>query len=279
MPAPDLLGDASQVLRSLRNGKRAKPFVLDDGEFRNLYFGSRYTQSSMHIRSPNELALAYTRKMMGFLLFKPDPRDIAIIGLGGGSLTKFCHRHLLRARLVTIEIDQSVVDLAPVFAVPPPDWRHRIVWGDGADYFKAPGEKFDVVMVDGCDQYGIAPALSDALFFKAVRSRLRPGGVVVVNLVGTMGRSAELVKTIATAFDQVVTLDVSIGCNVIVYATHEPTGVLTQTEWTKRADNLARTYGIDFRGMGERFRWLGGTASDVRSRSTIERPVDPSPER
>jgi spermidine synthase len=279
MSAPDFLGDASQVLRRLRNGKRAKPFVLDDGEFRNLYFGSRYTQSSMHIRSPNELALAYTRKMMGFLLFNPDPRDIAIIGLGGGSLTKFCHRHLLRARLVTIEIDQSVVDLAPVFAVPPPDRRHQIVWGDAADYFKALGENFDVVMVDGCDQYGIAPALSDERFFKGVRRRLLPGGVVVVNLVGTMGRSAELIETIATTFDQVVTLDVSIGGNVIVYALHEPARLLSEAERAKRADCLTRTYGIDFRGMCGRLRWLHRAASGVRARTTVERPVDASPER
>ena len=37
--------------------------------------------------------------MMGFLLFKPQPRSIGMIGLGGGSLAKFCYRYLSRTRI------------------------------------------------------------------------------------------------------------------------------------------------------------------------------------
>jgi hypothetical protein len=33
---------------------------------------------------PEFLALGYTKTMMGFLFFQPNPKSIAMIGLGGG---------------------------------------------------------------------------------------------------------------------------------------------------------------------------------------------------
>jgi hypothetical protein len=39
----------------------------------------------MRLKEPYALDLEYTRAMMGFLLFRREPSDIALIGLGGGS--------------------------------------------------------------------------------------------------------------------------------------------------------------------------------------------------
>ena len=63
-----------------------KPFVIDDGKSRFLYFNVRLMQSEMSLKAPNDLAIRYTQKMMAFLLFQPRPKRIALIGLGGGSL-------------------------------------------------------------------------------------------------------------------------------------------------------------------------------------------------
>ena len=46
-------------------------FVIDDGESRYLYFNVRLMQSQMSLKAPHDLALRYTQKMMGFLLFHP----------------------------------------------------------------------------------------------------------------------------------------------------------------------------------------------------------------
>jgi hypothetical protein len=53
------------------------------------------------------LELEYTRGMMAFLLFQRMPRDIALIGLGGGSLAKYIHRHLPDSRLTALEINRK----------------------------------------------------------------------------------------------------------------------------------------------------------------------------
>ena len=58
---------------------------------RCLHLGSSMVQSAMLLKAPNDLQLVYTQYMMGFLLFHPHPRDILMIGLGGGSLAKFVY--------------------------------------------------------------------------------------------------------------------------------------------------------------------------------------------
>src|SRR5512132_3183095 len=75
------------------------PFVRKGLTSQSLYFSIEEVQSRMQLQHPDALDLRYTRTMMGFLRFLPAPRAIAMIGLGGGSLAKFCHRYLPKARI------------------------------------------------------------------------------------------------------------------------------------------------------------------------------------
>ncbi|MGQ0699838.1 MAG: spermidine synthase [Panacagrimonas sp.] len=242
-----------QLLKRLRNGQYAKPFVLDDGEYRQLHFGLRFTQSRMSLKAPDALSLAYTRKMMAFLLFQPEPQHVVIVGLGGGSLTKFCYRQLPRTRITTVEIDQAVIDLSTLFKVPRPNARLRIVHADGAEYFATTHPSADVVLVDGCDQQGIAPALCEERFYASVRACLRPNGVLIVNLVGAVGRSDTLIRSIARVFDgQVLVLPVSVGGNRIALAFCDPAWPLDWPEIQQRAVMLGKHHDLDLAGFAKR---------------------------
>jgi spermidine synthase len=237
----------TEQLRSLRNGQYAKPFVLDDGVFLQLHFSMRFTQSRMNLKSPYALTLAYTRKMMSFLLFQPHPLQVVIVGLGGGSLTKYCYRQLPCARITTIEIDQTVIDMAKLFHVPSPDARMRIVHADACQYLATTLESAEVVLVDGCDQHGIALELCDESFLATVHARLRPGGVLVMNLFGAAGHSGALIRAMAKVFDnQVLVLKVSAGGNRIAFAF---AGAEWPPDWSAiklRATQLAREHTLDF---------------------------------
>ena len=85
-----------------------RPFISETLDARTLYFSVSAIQSRMQIQHGDALDLEYTRLMMGFLLFHPAPAQIALIGLGGGSLVKFCHRHLKRSALTVAEINPHV---------------------------------------------------------------------------------------------------------------------------------------------------------------------------
>jgi len=54
---------------------------------------------------PDLGALSYTRTMTAFMLFNSKPRHIAVIGLSGGSMPKWCYRQIPSADIIVIEIN------------------------------------------------------------------------------------------------------------------------------------------------------------------------------
>src|ERR1700741_5510930 len=104
--------------------------VSDKYGYRTLHVGGEAIQSTMRISDPWSLALDYTRCMMSFLLFHPEPREALMIGLGGGSLPKFFHRNLKKTRVRVVELDPRVVAAARAhFSLPPAGERLTVEIG------------------------------------------------------------------------------------------------------------------------------------------------------
>lgn len=159
-----------------------KPFVYETKRSKSLHFSIAEVQSCMNLAQPDSLDLDYTRTMMGFMLFHPMPLKIAMIGLGGGSLAKFCHRHLPHSHLTVIEINPHVIELRDDFAVPPDSARFQVVRDDGARFVRSRVDSFDVLLVDGYDYNGLPQALSSKRFYDDCFACLRASGVVVANV-------------------------------------------------------------------------------------------------
>lgn len=159
-----------------------KPFLHQTRKMKSLHFSIAEVQSCMDLARPDALELVYTRTMMGFLLFHPMPLRIGMIGLGGGSLAKFCFRHLPRADITVLEINPHVIALRNDFLVPADDARFRVVRADGARYVRAHAGTFDVLLVDGYDYDGLPGVLSSKSFYDDVADCLRPSGVMVANI-------------------------------------------------------------------------------------------------
>ncbi|MBI4997470.1 MAG: methyltransferase domain-containing protein [Rhodocyclales bacterium] len=238
--------DTGRLSIDIMSGRYGKPFILDDGRMRRLYFSLRYVQSSMTLKDPHRLDLAYTRKMMAFLLFHPNPKRILLIGLGGGSLAKFCHRHLTRARVIAVEIDPTVIAMSGQFGVPA-DERLAVVQADAADYLPAAQADTDVMLLDAFDRDGIAPSLSNPAFFAAARHRLRPNGLVVANLAGAEENWRPHLGMLLDAFDErVILVRVAGDDNHIAFAF---TNTNFPPHWSlleKTAQSLQRRHGLDY---------------------------------
>ena len=162
-----------------------QPFVRNEGAAKSLHFTLGELQSRMLTRMPWRLELDYTRTMMGFLLFQPAPLHIGMIGLGGGSLAKFCYRHLPASKMTVLEINPYVIALRREFQIPDDDERFAVIAADGALYLQnTQGENpdFDVLLVDGFDRDGQPPALCSQRFYDDCFGALADGGVLVVNL-------------------------------------------------------------------------------------------------
>jgi spermidine synthase len=94
------------------------PTVQQEDDMLILHFESDYIQSQMVVNEPDFLALAYTRTMMAFEIFAPKPREIALIGLGGGSIAKWCYRHHPDTKLTVVEINPHVIAVRDMFRIP-----------------------------------------------------------------------------------------------------------------------------------------------------------------
>ena len=181
--------------------EHVKPVIYETLSSKSLFFSMHDIQSRMDILQPDALQFEYTRIMMGFLLHNPSPRSIAMIGLGGGSLAKFCYRCLPQTDITVIEINPHVVALRNSFSVPPDDHRFSVRLADAATYLRETSEKYDVLLADGFDIDGLPPALSSPQFYDDCCNALNPGGVFVANLHGCKPLFEVIVDRIRVAFD------------------------------------------------------------------------------
>jgi spermidine synthase len=195
---------------------RLVPVVSREGNVVALHFGSEYIQSQMVIGDPDFLALAYTRAMMAFEVFLPGPREITVIGLGGGSIAKWCHRHHPQARLTVVEINPHVIAVGDAFAIPPLSPRFRIFCEDGAKFVADPPVRSDVLLVDCCTTDRLPPELCSKTFFDNCRNALTESGLMVVNLC--WGKHAAIIARIRKSFGGQILLSSDKDGNTVVYA-------------------------------------------------------------
>jgi spermidine synthase len=239
--------DPEQLWARLRGGTYDKPFVLDKGPRRLLQFDFGAIQSAMLLASPQRLILAYTREMMTFLLFNAEPRRILLLGLGGGSVAKFCYNHLPSADITAVEVSADVIALRREFSIPADDLRFRVLHADAATHLATLSGCMDVVLADACDRDGIAPEFNSAQFYRDARHSLAPGGLYVTNVCGDDDMCAEHLAKLRTAFDgEVLTLAMPAGRNLVAFAFRDscPAQARIQTEIAAAA--LKRRFRIDF---------------------------------
>jgi spermidine synthase len=136
----------------------------------------------MNLMQPDALVLEYTQTMMGFLMIKPKPQHIGMIGLGGGSIAKFCHRYLPKTNMTVVEINPHVIALRDQFQIPPNGDRFTVIEGDGADFVRQAKQQYDILIMDGFGLDGIPAPLSSQQFYDDCRDALPPGGVFIANL-------------------------------------------------------------------------------------------------
>ena len=199
-----------------------KPFVHRatgaNGSSLGLYFSISEIQSRMAADDPLALDLGYTRTMMGFLLFWPQPARIGMVGLGGGSLVKFCHRYLPDAALWVAEINPHVIALRDEFLVPPDDERLTVVCADGALAVRHSVNPFDVLLVDGFDSQGQPARLCSQRFYDDCHAALQPGGVLVVNLHHGHARYQTFLDRLRRSFGELLVVNDGELSNSIVFA-------------------------------------------------------------
>lgn len=215
---------------------------------RYLHLGGVTIQSAMRVNAPNELELAYTRSMMGFLLFQDVPGNVLMVGLGGGSVAKFVYHNLPAVRTHIVEINPQVVAAARShFFLPEEEARFRIEIADGVDVVRAQSGSCDVLMVDGYDDRSLVEELASQSFYDECAAALAPDGVLVVNLWSSDKLFDVYLKRIEASFNGLVLcMTTARLSNIIVFGFKRSPGNPRWQDLKERAKQLEAEYGLEF---------------------------------
>lgn len=235
--------------------------VVEERGVRSLHLGTGAIQSSMRISRPWDLELAYTRAMMAFLLFVPEPGDVVMIGLGGGSIAKFVHKKRPQTRFKAVELNPEVVSAARAhFFLPPDNDYLEVLIEDGAAYVPAHPQSADVILLDGYDAGNQVESLATPEFYRACRQALKPGGVLSVNLWGQDKGFVDYLSRLIDAFDgQVCSMSIRGKTNVVVLALNKPGGSGRLEEALADAAKLGKHWGLDLLHFARELRWAERT--------------------
>ena len=231
---------------------------------RTLHVGGEAIQSSMRMEDPYALALDYTRCMMAFLLFHPEPREALMIGLGGGSLAKFFFKKFKQTSIRVVELDSRVLAAAREhFALPPDGARLRVEVGDGAEAL-AP-ECCDLLVLDAFEDELHVPRLASQAFYDGAFLALREPGALVVNFMDDDPRFDQTLACLERAFGgAVLAMKALYDPNILAFALKGLPGRLPWDELRRRAGELEARLGLPFPRYVSRLRAMNRwTATEI----------------
>lgn len=225
--------------------------VSEENGLRMLHLGGDAIQSAMLLDAPDALALHYTRAMIGFMLFNAVPRDLLMIGLGGGSIARFVHARMPATRITTVEINAKVVAAARAFfGLPMDDERSQVIVADGGDYVPANPMSADVLLLDAFDDGVAVTALCTERFYNACYAALRDGGVFAQNFIADEPKFITYLQRLERSFEgRVLCLPTGDRVNMIVFGLKIDSRRLLVADLKRAATKLERKFGLPFNNM------------------------------
>ena len=174
------------------------------------------------------------------LLLHPKPRDVLIIGGGEGATLREVLAHRVRSATM-VDIDREAVELCRELL---PAWhrgafddpRAHLRFEDGRAFVEASEDSYDVVIIDVVDMLENGPALRlyTRQFYEALRKRLRPNSIVMIQGLefsfSDYKQHIALVRTLRTLFSEVHSLRVAIPSFLGTW------GIIMASDWANPAN-------------------------------------------
>ena len=193
----------------------------DDQGMRTLLFGNEgVRQSVVKVGNLDHLELPYARAMVSGLALCPEPKRVLVVGLGGGTIPSFLHKHYPETRIDGVDIDPVVVEAAKQFFGFREDATLKAYVQDGRQFIEERPNAYDVIFLDAFGSENIPYHLATREFLDAVRLAITGQGVVLADV---WGRGANplydsMVRTYQEVFDELYILNVRAAGNKILMA-------------------------------------------------------------
>jgi spermidine synthase len=184
-------GPGQSLLSDDRKRFNVPPFTLA-GNRRKLQF-DRFTQSSLmldedtgSIHRPIQSGTTYTDMLHLPFVLDPGIHDVLVIG-GGGGVVPMIFKQSYPVSIDVVEIDPKVIEMAEKWFSLQQDEGLHVVVQDGRMFINNTKKRYDLIVIDVYTAGDRIPFhLTTREFLSQVRARLRPHGIVAVNLISAV---------------------------------------------------------------------------------------------
>ncbi|AOE49448.1 spermidine synthase [Kangiella sediminilitoris] len=143
------------------------------------------SQSCIFEDGSKQLVFDYYKLAMGATFFLDEPKDILVIGLGGGVLVNHYKEIYPEANITSVEIDEVVADMArKYFSYTDEGEQYKTHIRDGRVFVKRAQRKdqrYDFILLDAFNSDYIPEHMMTKEYLEEVKSILKPGGIIMAN--------------------------------------------------------------------------------------------------
>lgn len=214
---------------------------------------SQTSQSCLYKNDPDKLVFNYTKLTFASLLVTQSPKNVLIIGLGGGTLSNVIHELYPAAKIHNVEIDPAVLKVArDHFNFIETDNVTSSVQ-DGRIFIKRAAikkQKYDWIILDAFNGDYIPEHLLTKEFFEEVKSVLAEGGVIAANTFSSSKLYEHESATYHSVFGDFINVSRPNRSNRIVLAGVK--AMPTQAQLNERIKALAprlKKYDVDIKAI------------------------------